>query len=247
MIKTKTWITCILAFVLALSVIGMIAVLGTKDASAEAGEDVYLIPMDGYADTGREAADGGLSLWFVTNKGRGGETVWQGLGQYSLSNEWVPVGGSDEEKLAALTDVCDHLLINGKTMIELMTTEENPNPTLSINKSGTAVTRVVLGFYGEGLICLRFHLDAGEILARDDIETITIKKGFQWYNNACQKLGTGTDQDYTMFYDKANNQFVRQLKQDNGAVAADAVKMTSGPAKTSYFKGDSFDKTGLSF
>lgn len=77
---------------------------------------------------------------------------------------------------------------------------------------------------------------------------MTIKEGFQWYSNAGAKLGTTTDQDYTMYYDQANNQMVRQLKTDeNGEIAADAITMTKGPDKTLYFKGDTFDKTGLSF
>lgn len=160
-----------------------------------------------------------MSLWFTTNFGRGKEGVWQGLAEYSISNEWSPIGCDDATKLVILQDVCDHILINGKTMQELMTTEENPEPEISIGKSGTAVTRVVFGYYGEGLICLRFHMDAGEILSVDDVDTVTIRQGFQWYNKDGNKVGTGTDQDYTMYFDKANDQFVRQLKQtDEGEI-----------------------------
>lgn len=128
---------------------------------------------------------------FTTNFGLGKEGVWQGLAQYSISNEWSPIGCDDATKLVILQDVCDHILINGKTMQELMTTEENPEPEISIGKSGTAVTRVVFGYYGEGLICLRFHMDAGEILSVDDVDTGHHPPGLPVVQQGWQQSGHG--------------------------------------------------------
>ncbi len=253
MSKVKTWITWALAFVLAVSVIGFVAAFNPKTASAEGqtAENTYLIPINGYtgSDSDRTANDGGLSLWFTTNYGRGGEELWQGLAQYSLTNEWSPIGCEADRTLEILQDVCDHILINGKTMLEIMQ-EQNPEAEITIEKGGTAVTRVVFGYYGNGLICLRFHMDAdgSSILTYDTIETITIKEGFQWYNNAGEAVGTGTDQNYTMYLDHTNNQFVRQLKQtDEGEIDSTAVVLASEPTKMTYYKGDTFDPTGISF
>ncbi len=249
MTKVRSAVVWLLGVLLAVSLICAVTTVHRASAAEEqTADNTYLIPIDGYAETGKKAKDGGLSLWFTTNFGLGKEGVWQGLAQYSISNEWSPIGCDDATKLVILQDVCDHILINGKTMQELMTTEENPEPEISIGKSGTAFTRVVFGYYGEGLICLRFHMDAGEILSVDDVDTVTIRQGFQWYNKDGNKVGTGTDQDYTMYFDKANDQFVRQLKQtDEGEIDPSSVTMASGPEKTLYFKGDTFNKEGLSF
>ncbi len=215
-------------------------------------EDTYLLPINGYADlNGYSALEGTtFSVWMATNYGIGHEGIWSGLGQYSFDG-WQPFAGSvtEEQKLQILNDMCDHILINGKTMSEIRV-ENGKSAEISTAVGGTAMGRVIFGYYGEGKIALRFHTSSGDgsCLSAAQIETVTIKEGFQWYSNAGAKLGTTTDQDYTMYYDQANNQMVRQLKTDeNGEIAADAITMTKGPDKTLYFKGDTFDKTGLSF
>lgn len=248
---TKSLVTVALGLLLAISLIGVI--MSTPKTSASAATDadnMYLIPINGYADFDDHALSGTtMQIWMTTNYGLGEESKWQGLGQYSFDG-WQPFDGSvnDARKMEILTDMCNHILINGKTMQEIRVEHEKSND-ISLAVGGTAVGRVIFHWHANGKIGLFFHTSTGDgsCLQEEHFQTVTIKKGFQWYSKTGVALGTGTDQDYTMYYDRTNNQWVRQLKQSSGEIASDAVTMLTGPAKTTYYKGDTFDKTGLSF
>ena len=260
MSKVKTWITWALAFVLAVSVIGFVAAFNPKTASAEeqTAENTYLIPLNGYVEA-REtmnlsynANDSGVSVWFTTNWGLGKENLWQNLGSYAVNcDSWATASGSnmyettEEEMVTILEDINDHILINGKTMLEIMQ-EDDPAAEITAHEGGTAFWRVMFHWDANGHIALRFHTDQG--VKYNEIETFTIKAGFQWYDRYGNKLGAPTDRDYTLYNDQTNNQFVWQLKQtDEGEIDSTAVVLASEPTKMTYYKGDTFDPTGISF
>ena len=85
----------------------------------------------------------------ATNYGIGHEGIWSGLGQYSFDG-WQPFAGSvtEEQKLQILNDMCDHILINGKTMSEIRV-ENGKSAEISTAVGGTAMGRVIFGYYGE--------------------------------------------------------------------------------------------------
>ena len=96
MTKVRSAVVWLLGVLLAVSLICAVTTVHRASAAEEqTADNTYLIPIDGYAETGKKAKDGGLSLWFTTNFGLGKEGVWQGLAQYSISNEWSPIGCDD--------------------------------------------------------------------------------------------------------------------------------------------------------
>lgn len=56
---------------------------------------------------------------------------------------------TEEQKLQILNDMCDHILINGKTMSEIRV-ENGKSAEISTAVGGTAMGRVIFGYYGEG-------------------------------------------------------------------------------------------------
>lgn len=85
MTKVRSAVVWLLGVLLAVSLICAVTTVHRASAAEEqTADNTYLIPIDGYAGTDRKAKDGGLSLWFTTNFGRGKEGVWQGLAEYSI-------------------------------------------------------------------------------------------------------------------------------------------------------------------
>lgn len=240
MSKVKTWALWLLAALMTVSfaIAGVNVYLASADD--QTADNTYLIPINGYADTSFSANDSGVSIWMTTNYGLGGEAVFSGLG-----DQWLSTDGGFTS-LEALQDVTEHILINGMTYEELSKEYYGDDWELSLDAGTGAVHRVCMRWTATGQIRLTFHTDTG--ISYSEIETVTILEGFQWYSSSGEALGTGTDQDYTMYNDQTNNQFVRQLKQDeDGSTASDAAVIETYPDNMTYYKSDTFDKTGLSF
>lgn len=148
----------------------------TERTSAFPGKKIYPIPLDGYyegEDGGdRELGDGGISIWFTTNAGYGGEDgKMKNLGEVRYESQEI------------FDFINAHVLINGKTFTEL-------------NNEGAELTRFLMGWYGKGKFCLRIHTDGK--FKYTDVQTITILRGFQLYNTSLKLIGTPTPCDYTM-------------------------------------------------
>ncbi len=148
----------------------------TARTSDYTAANIYPIPLDGYyagEDGGdRELGDGGISIWFTTNAGYGGEDgKMNGLGEVRYESQEV------------FDFINAHVLINGKTFTEL-------------NNGGAELTRFLMGWYGKGKFCLRIHTDGK--FKYTDVETITILRGFRLYNTSLNLIGTPTPCDYTM-------------------------------------------------
>lgn len=190
----------------------------TERTSEFTAANTYPIPLDGYyvgEDGGdRKLNDGGISIWFTTNAGFGKENVFQGLG-----DKWYSDGGFE----AATEDVNNHVLINGETFKEL-------------NAEGAGLTRFCLGWYENGLFCLRIHTDGS--FKYTNVETITLLKGFTMYNTSAQPLGVPTPCDYT--FEAAAKGGDKMLIRKT-----ERLEVLSNPEKTEYYVGDEFVKDGL--
>ena len=190
----------------------------TERTTAFTAENIYPIPLDGYyagEDGGdKKVNDGGISIWFTTNAGYGEEKAYSGLGE-----KWY----SDNEEIHGIVKA--HVLINGKTFDEL-------------NAEGAGLARYLIGWYGDGNLCLRIHTDGS--FKYDSVKTITLLKGFQLYSQNFAPLGVPTPCDYTIeLADKpgtSDKMFVRKTE---------SVEIATAPAKTEYFVGDEFDKGSM--
>ena len=193
----------------------------TDRTSGYDANNTYVIPVDGYyagEDGGdRVLNDGGISIWFTTNAGFGKENVFQGLGE-----KWYSDGGFEE----VTADINNYVLLNGKTFNELKT-------------EGVDLTRFVLGWYGNGVFCLRIHVGGGYSL--DTLETVTILRGFRMYNTSAQALGAKTPCDYT--FEVA----VKPGTTDNKMLVrkTESISVVSAPTKTVYTVGDEFNSNGM--
>lgn len=190
----------------------------TERTTAFTAENIYPIPLDGYyvgEDGGdKKVNDGGISIWFTTNAGYGKEKAYSGLGE-----KWY----SDNAEIHGIVKA--HVLINGKTFDEL-------------NAEGAGLARYLIGWYGDGNLCLRIHTDGS--FKYDSVKTITLLKGFQLYNKEFAPLGVPTPCDYTIeLADKpgtSDKMFVRKTE---------SVEIATAPAKTEYYVGDEFDKGSM--
>lgn len=182
-------------------------------------ENTYLIPLDGYyagEDGGsRQISDAGLNIWFTTNAG------YSALPLSTGTEQWYDKGGFE----AAYADIKAHVLLNGKTFDDLNSSE----------KAG--LKRYMIGRYKEGLT-LRAHTD-GDFKA-DNLETVTILKGFRLYDTSAQPIGAPTPCDYTYVVvnkpDGTGTMLVRKTE---------SLTIVSAPTKTEYTEGDKFDPTGM--
>lgn len=188
--------------------------------SAFTADNTYVIPIDGYyngEDGGdRKFDDSGLNIWLTTNAGYRQESVFDGLGE-----KWYSDAGFE----AAHADVKAHVLINGKTFDE-------------INAGGAKITRFLIGWYGDGLFTLRFHVEGG--FGAGDVQTITLLKGFRMYSTSAQALGAPTpcDYTYTVVAKPGTSDQMLVRKTEN-------LTIVSAPTKTEYTEGEKFDPTGM--
>lgn len=188
--------------------------------SAFTADNTYVIPIDGYyngEDGGdRKFDDSGLNIWLTTNAGYRQESVFDGLGE-----KWYSDAGFE----AAHADVKAHVLINGKTFDE-------------INAGGAKITRFLIGWYGDGLFTLRFHVEGG--FGAGDVQTITLLKGFRMYSTSAQALGAPTpcDYTYTVVAKPGTSDKMLVRKTEN-------LTIVSAPTKTEYTEGEKFDPTGM--
>lgn len=188
--------------------------------STYTADNTYVIPIDGYyngEDGGdRKFDDSGLNIWLTTNAGYRQESVFDGLGE-----KWY----SDTGFEAAHADVKAHVLINGKTFDE-------------INAGGAKITRFLIGWYGDGLFTLRFHVEGG--FGAGDVQTITLLKGFRMYSTSAQALGAPTpcDYTYTVVAKPGTSDKMLVRKTEN-------LTIVSAPTKTEYTEGEKFDPTGM--
>lgn len=188
--------------------------------STYTADNTYVIPIDGYyngEDGGdRKFDDSGLNIWLTTNAGYRQESVFDGLGE-----KWY----SDTGFEAAHADVKAHVLINGKTFDE-------------INAGGAKITRFLIGWYGDGLFTLRFHVEGG--FGAGDVQTITLLKGFRMYSTSAQALGAPTPCDYTYTVvakpGTSDQMLVRKTE---------SLTIVSAPTKMEYTEGEKFDPTGM--
>mgnify|MGYP002802565367 CR=1 FL=1 len=196
--------------------------LRPTEASADAAS-MYVVPIDGYyaedKNNDLKVNDGGMSLWLGTSEGgRGGENgVWNDLGE-----KWFDPGSE------GFNYYNEYVLINGKTFTELNETEN------------AGLARFVTGWYGGGLFCLRIHCDGAMKPEEGDIDTVTLKKGFQMLNTKDEKLGSGIPADITMAIEQIDGKWM-------AVRATESVTVKSQPVKMDYIKNDVFDKTGLTF
>ena len=192
--------------------------------SAFTAENIYVIPIDGYyagEDGGdRKFDDDGPNIWFTTNAGYKQEKLFSGLtgGQG---------GWYDQDTFKSVySEIKAHVLINEKTLDEF-------------NADGKKLTRLLLGWYGDGLFTLRMHKE--NTFNANDIQTITLLKGFQMYNESAQALGAPTPCDYTYTVvakpgTTSDQMLVRKTEK---------LTIVSAPTKTEYTEGDKFDPTGM--
>ncbi len=190
----------------------------TERTSKYEASNIYPIPLDGYyegEDGGdRVLNDGGISVWFTTNAGFGEEKAFNGLGEMWYSNN------EEVHKI-----VKAHVLINGKTFDEL-------------NAEGAGLARFLIGWYGNGIFCLRIHTDGS--FRYDSVETITLLKGFQMYGTDFKPLGVPTPCDYTMEAcakpETSDKMLVRKTE---------SVEIVSAPEKTEYYTDEQFATKGM--
>ena len=192
--------------------------------SAFTAENIYVIPIDGYyagEDGGdRKFDDDGPNIWFTTNAGYKQEKLFSGLtgGQG---------GWYDQDTFKSVySEIKAHVLINEKTLDEF-------------NADGKKLTRLLLGWYGDGLFTLRMHKE--NTFNANDIQTITLLKGFQMYNESAQALGAPTPCDYTYTVvakpgTTSDQMLVRKTE---------SLTIVSAPTKTEYTEGEKFDPTGM--
>lgn len=191
--------------------------------SAFTAENIYVIPIDGYyagEDGGdRKFDDDGPNIWFTTNAGYKQEKLFSGLtgGQG---------GWYDQDTFKSVySEIKAHVLINEKTLDEF-------------NADGKKLTRLLLGWYGDGLFTLRMHKE--NTFNANDIQTITLLKGFQMYNESAQALGAPTPCDYTYTVvakpGTSDQMLVRKTE---------SLTIVSAPTKTEYTEGEKFDPTGM--
>lgn len=192
--------------------------------SAFTAENIYVIPIDGYyagEDGGdRKFDDDGPNIWFTTNAGYKQEKLFSGLtgGQG---------GWYDQDTFKSVySEIKAHVLINEKTLDEF-------------NADGKKLTRLLLGWYGDGLFTLRMHKE--NTFNASDVQTITLLKGFRMYSTSAQALGAPTPCDYTYTVvakpgTTSDQMLVRKTEK---------LTIVSAPTKTEYTEGDKFDPTGM--
>ncbi len=192
----------------------------TSDYSAG---KMYVIPQDGYyegEDGGdRKLNDGGISIWFTTNAGYGQEGKFKGLAEIRY----------DSDAYAGIyDDLKAHVLLNGKTFDQL-------------NETGAGLTRMLMGWYGTGLYCLRIHTDG--TFKYTDLQTVTILRGFQMYatvDNNVKAIGAKTPCDYTFeVADKPGTTDKMLVRK------TESLTIVSAPENTVYTKGDDFNVKGM--
>ena len=191
--------------------------------SAFTAENIYVIPIDGYyagEDGGdRKFDDDGPNIWFTTNAGYKQEKLFSGLtgGQG---------GWYDQDTFKSVySEIKAHVLINEKTLDEF-------------NADGKKLTRLLLGWYGDGLFTLRMHKE--NTFNANDIQTITLLKGFQMYNESAQALGAPTPCDYTYTVVAKPGTSDKMLVRKT-----ESLTIVSAPTKTEYTEGEKFDPTGM--
>lgn len=191
----------------------------TERTSKFTKDNLYLIPIDGYY-TGENGgaltvSNNGINIWFTTNAGYGKYNMFEGL-----SEKWYSDSGFE----TAFADIKAHVLLNGKTFDQL-------------NEEGAELARYVLGYYSEGL-SLRVHT-AGAFKA-ENLETVTLLKGFRLYNNSAQALGAPTPCDYTF------EVVAKPGTNDTMLVRkTESVTVETAPQKTNYLTIDAFSTDGM--
>lgn len=192
----------------------------TERTSEFTVDNIYLIPIDGYyagEDGGAlTLKNSGINIWFTTNAGYGAYNKFDGLAE-----KWYSDGGFE----AAFADIKAHVLLNGKTFDQL-------------NAENAGLARYVLGYYAEGL-SLRVHTDGA--FQAENLETVTLLKGFRMYDKNAQALGAPTPCDYTF------EAVTKPGTSDKMLVRkTESITVESAPAKVDYLVNDKFDVTGMS-
>ena len=192
----------------------------TERTSEFTVDNMYLIPIDGYyagEDGGAlTLKNSGINIWFTTNAGYGAYNKFDGLAE-----KWYSDGGFE----AAFADIKAHVLLNGKTFDQL-------------NAENAGLARYVLGYYAEGL-SLRVHTDGA--FQAENLETVTLLKGFRMYDKNAQALGAPTPCDYTF------EAVTKPGTSDKMLVRkTESITVESAPAKVDYDVNDKFDVTGMS-
>lgn len=191
----------------------------TERTSEFTVDNIYLIPIDGYyagEDGGAlTLKNSGINIWFTTNAGYGAYNKFDGLAE-----KWYSDGGFE----AAFADIKAHVLLNGKTFDQL-------------NAENAGLARYVLGYYAEGL-SLRVHTDGA--FQAENLETVTLLKGFRMYDKNAQALGAPTPCDYTF------EAVTKPGTSDKMLVRkTESITVESAPAKVDYDVNDKFDVTGM--
>lgn len=206
-------------------IMAMVGFFTTARVSA-AGEDIYVIPIDGYY-TGEDGAslvlnDAGISLWFTTSNGLHGEESWTDIGADPAG--WI-AGDS-----AAHSALNEKVLINGKKFSEL-------------NADGAGFARFACIKNASGY-CLRIHTDGS--FKYTDLESLELLQGFQMYSTNGETLGTGTPCAYKMVVaDKPgtnDKMFIREV-----ADGEDALTLKTAPtqATAGFAADDDFNSEGM--
>ncbi len=191
----------------------------TERTSEFTVDNIYLIPIDGYyagEDGGAlTLKNSGINIWFTTNAGYGEYNKFDGLAE-----KWYSDGGFE----AAFADIKAHVFLNGKTFDQL-------------NAENAGLARFVLGYYAEGL-SLRVHTDGA--FQAENLETVTLLKGFRMYDKNAQALGAPTPCDYTF------EAVTKPGTSDKMLVRkTESITVESAPAKVDYDVNDKFDVTGM--
>lgn len=200
-----------------------VTVTVTERTTEFAAGNMYVIPLDGYYD-GEDGAtfkmnDSGISIWFTTNAGFGKEGAFKGL--TGGTDGWYDGAGFE----AAFADIKAHVLLNGKTFDQL-------------NAEGAGLARFCMGWFGEGLYCLRVHTDGS--FKYNNLETVTILRGFRMYGNTKKAIGARTPCDYTFTVaDKPGTSDKMLVRK------TESLTVVSAPSKTEYLTGDNFSAEGM--
>lgn len=191
----------------------------TARTSAFDKNNTYLIPIDGYY-TGEDGGNltlenSGINIWFTTNAGYGGHNIFDGLAE-----KWYSDSGFE----AAFADVKAHVLLNGKTFDQL-------------NAENAGLARYVLGYYAEGL-SLRVHTDG--TFKANNLETVTLLKGFRLYNKNAGVIGAPTPCDYTFVVMNKPGTSDKMLVRKT-----ESLTVVNAPEKVEYTAGDNFLTAGM--